>query len=141
MENEQERVAQPVAWCVTGTRRLYNQYEAEQEAQHCGGSTRAYPVYAEPFIAQPAAHIHTQDCMVPHSWVDDNDGPAVCSACGIAQPEQPKTITDERIRAKRYEFVRTLNPRQFTELWTRNINDQGFFDDLVDAAMAKGGAK
>ena len=53
METEQEQVAQPVAWCVTGTRRLYNQYEAEQEAQHCGGSTRAYPVYAEPFTAQP----------------------------------------------------------------------------------------
>ena len=51
--SNQERVAQPVAWCVTGTRRLYSQYEAEQEAQHCGGSTRAYPVYAEPAIAQP----------------------------------------------------------------------------------------
>jgi hypothetical protein len=35
----------------------------------------------------------------------------------------------------RYEYVRKLSPRQFTELWTRNINGEGAFDDLVDAAI------
>lgn len=38
--------------------------------------------------------------------------------------------------AARYEYVRKLNPRQFTELYIRNLNGQGAFDDLVDAAMS-----
>jgi hypothetical protein len=36
---------------------------------------------------------------------------------------------------RRYEYLRTLNPQQFQELWTRNLNGKGGFDDLVDAAM------
>jgi hypothetical protein len=35
----------------------------------------------------------------------------------------------------RYEYVRTLNPRQFQELRERNIRGEGRFDDLVDAGI------
>lgn len=34
----------------------------------------------------------------------------------------------------RYEFVRRLNPRQFAELYQRNISENIPFDELVDAA-------
>lgn len=44
-------------------------------------------------LVQPNEHIHLQDCIVPHSWVDDNDGRAVCSACGIAQLIAPSLGT------------------------------------------------
>lgn len=36
------------------------------------------------------------------------------------------------LAARRYEKVRKLNPQQFAELWQRNINGEGSFDDLVD---------
>ena len=38
----------------------------------------------------------------------------------------------DRKAAQRYEKVRCLNPRQFKELWDRNIRGEGAFDDLVD---------
>lgn len=34
---------------------------------------------------------------------------------------------------KRYEKVRKLSPRQFAEIWDRNIKGEGTFDELVDA--------
>ena len=53
-----EAIAQPTqepnAWRVSGTNRLYDQHEAQQEARRCGGSARAYPVYAEPKPVEPA---------------------------------------------------------------------------------------
>lgn len=37
----------------------------------------------------------------------------------------------------RYEFIRKLNPMCFAELYQRNINGEGAFDDLIDAEMAR----
>jgi hypothetical protein len=37
----------------------------------------------------------------------------------------------------RYEYVRCLNPSQFTELWHDNISGYVPFDDLVDRERAK----
>ena len=34
--------------------------------------------------------------------------------------------------AKRYELVRTLNPREFKQLWMRNMLHGEGFDDMVD---------
>lgn len=34
--------------------------------------------------------------------------------------------------AKRYELVRTLNPREFKQLWVRNIKHGEGFDAMVD---------
>jgi len=34
---------------------------------------------------------------------------------------------------QRYEKLRKLTPRQFSELWLRHINGDVHFDDLVDA--------
>lgn len=37
----------------------------------------------------------------------------------------------------RYEFVRTLSAREFSELFNRSISGEGQFDDLVDEAIIK----
>lgn len=37
----------------------------------------------------------------------------------------------------RYEYLRRFNPRQFQELWNKNLNGAGGFDDLIDAMMAE----
>lgn len=42
---------------------------------------------------------------------------------------------DTEQNASRYQFVRTLSPRAFTEMFMANISGLGAFDDLVDAAM------
>lgn len=34
--------------------------------------------------------------------------------------------------AKRYELVRTLNPREFKQLWARNIKHGEGFDGMID---------
>lgn len=36
------------------------------------------------------------------------------------------------VMAERYEAVRLLNPRQFAELYARNLAGEGAFDELVD---------
>lgn len=33
---------------------------------------------------------------------------------------------------KRYEYVRRLNPRQFTDLWEAHLKSDKLFDDMVD---------
>jgi hypothetical protein len=40
-----------------------------------------------------------------------------------------------RIQYARYEFVRTLTPRLYKDLWERQASGGGRFDDLVDAAI------
>ncbi|MBX3288346.1 MAG: hypothetical protein KF855_03280 [Acidobacteria bacterium] len=42
-----------------------------------------------------------------------------------------------RIGYERYEYLRTLTPRQFAELCERNIKGEGTFDDLVDEGRGK----
>ena len=37
--------------------------------------------------------------------------------------------------AQMYEYVRTLNPQQFGQLFDANISGNGRFDDLVQVAM------
>lgn len=39
---------EPVAWTFTGSNRLMDEYEANLEAKRCGGTTRAFPLYAAP---------------------------------------------------------------------------------------------
>lgn len=39
--------------------------------------------------------------------------------------------------AERYEAVRLLNPRQFAELYARNLAGEGAFDALVDGLVRK----
>lgn len=39
--------------------------------------------------------------------------------------------------AERYEIVRNLNPRQFAELYARNLAGEGAFDALVDELVRK----
>lgn len=41
----------------------------------------------------------------------------------------------DQIAFQRYEFMRTLNPQQFKELWMRNLRGEMPFDELVDAAI------
>lgn len=44
-------------------------------------------------------------------------------------PEQSQT----QLAASRYEYTRTLSPREFSELWEKAL--KGNFDDLVDIAI------
>ena len=37
-----------------------------------------------------------------------------------------------RLGYSRYEKLRKLSPRQFADLYQRNLNGEGHFDDLVD---------
>ncbi|MDB5937466.1 MAG: Ftsk gamma domain [Massilia sp.] len=53
---------------------------------------------------------------------------------GLRPARQAPDGVDAR-DAKRYRFVRTLSPRQFAEIHTRNISGAGCFDDLIDAAQ------
>jgi len=39
--------------------------------------------------------------------------------------------------AARYEIIRKLNPRQFTELYRANMWDGRSFDDVVDELVAR----
>jgi hypothetical protein len=41
-----------------------------------------------------------------------------------------------QISDDRYEFIRTLTPVAFSELWMSNVQGDGNFDDLVDKARA-----
>lgn len=61
-----------------------------------------------------------------------------CMRCGNCGPKARDTSEawaawrDSGTPARRYETVRRLNPRQFTELWQANLRGEGTFDDLVD---------
>jgi hypothetical protein len=37
----------------------------------------------------------------------------------------------------RYETIRTMNPRQFSELWSKNLKEGIPFDTLVDEEVLK----
>ena len=78
----------------------------------------------------------------------DRDGTmtASCPKCGgqyvlLAETKlsttTPPVESVERDAARRYEFVRKLSPRQFADLWQRNVAGEGQFDALVDAALAE----
>jgi len=41
------------------------------------------------------------------------------------------------LKAEMYDYIRTLNPRQFTDLWTRNVSGEGAFDELLLKMMGK----
>lgn len=44
-------------------------------------------------------------------------------------------------KARLYEYLRKLNPRQFQELWTKDVTSGAMFDDLVRAAIAREAGK
>ena len=48
-----------------------------------------------------------------------------------------KFLSPYLLRCRRYEKLRKLNPRQFAELYERNIKGEGLFDDLVDQLPPK----
>lgn len=47
-------------------------------------------------------------------------------------PEAENELMELRIAKKRYEKVRRMNPRQFSDLWSVGIKSGEHFDDLVD---------
>jgi hypothetical protein len=60
------------------------------------------------------------------SWRRGNDSPQ-------GNPDEIGMAIDDCLQAaKRYELVRTLNPREFKQLWARNIKHGEGFDGLVD---------
>ena len=44
-----------------------------------------------------------------------------------------------RDQAELYEQVRKFSPREFRELWTKNVTSGAMFDDLVRAAIKEAG--
>jgi hypothetical protein len=54
---------------------------------------------------------------------------------GQEVPRRDGELSEMCRDAEFYRYVRTLNPRQFTDLWTRNLNGTGAFDDLVAQAI------
>ncbi len=61
--------------------------------------------------------------------------------CGKTECKMPDTaptlltaaIDDVLKAAERYEKIRKLSPREFSDLWMKNVMGGDFFDDLVDA--------
>lgn len=52
--------------------------------------------------------------------------------------EDEGAVTPEAVRAAaRYELVRTLSPRDFSAMWTENLQTGKPFDDLVDEKIAE----
>ena len=71
----------------------------------------------------------------------DNLGGLVPSAVRQAMRQYAQQCIEARnqqgdaIGAARYEFIRTLHPHEFANLWRENVAGRGTFDDLVDAAI------
>lgn len=55
-----------------------------------------------------------------------------------ARLERAAMLSESDLGAKRYEFVRRLNPREFAELYDKNIKTGVHFDELVSQAMKEG---
>jgi hypothetical protein len=51
----------------------------------------------------------------------------------IAYTELLTRVAQLEIQSARYEKLRKLNPRQYGELWQRNLEGDYHFDELVDA--------
>lgn len=94
-------------------------------------SLRALPELTDAMVVNALANLQV-----------DINGPYRCSVtaramrtvleCFItAWNRRPASAPD----AERYEYVRALNPQEFTKLWTRCLIDDKRFDDLVDAAI------
>lgn len=49
--------------------------------------------------------------------------------------ELESKLAEAKKGADRYEYIRKLNPHKFANLWRKNINGEGLFNDLVDAAI------
>lgn len=43
--------------------------------------------------------------------------------------------SDGELNSQRYEYIRRLRPREFEILWMKNLQGEGTFDQLVDAAI------
>lgn len=52
--------------------------------------------------------------------------------------ELESQLAEAKKGTARYEFIRKLHPHEFACLWRKNINGEGLFDDLIDAAMQEG---
>lgn len=50
-------------------------------------------------------------------------------------------VADLQLANARYEYVRKLSPVKFADLYLRNIQGHGTFDDLVDQAVEEQKAK
>ena len=58
--------------------------------------------------------------------------------CDEGYPKRLGEALDEVVKAaERYELLRTLNPREFSNLWRVNIFQETGFDDLVDKMIAE----
>ena len=51
---------------------------------------------------------------------------------------QDNTIGELALGWMRYECVRKMNSRQFSELCKRNLKERIAFDDLIDAEIERG---
>ena len=48
-----------------------------------------------------------------------------------------ENIEKWRAGFERYEFLRTLTPREYAKLWRRALASEGTFDEIVDEAIKK----
>jgi len=58
-------------------------------------------------------------------WIDQDGQKWIVDTSSVRQSE----------RARRYETIRKLTPRQYAEIWRRNLNGENF-DDMIDALAA-----
>lgn len=69
---------------------------------------------------------YTLDCFADEPECDDPESRRrLLKACANGMREAAKGLV-------RYEIVRKMNPREFAELFQRNIDGYGLFDTLVD---------
>ena len=52
-----------------------------------------------------------------------------------------RVVDDLATDARRYKLVRTLNVREFSEVYVANLDGEGMFDGLIDKLCAKRGGR
>lgn len=70
-----------------------------------------------------------EDLLATGRWGQNGEGPLFLT--------YNRGITTDELTTgyRRYEYLRTLNPREFKELWEKNIRGQAPFDRLVDEGI------
>lgn len=93
--------------------------------------------------AQAASYIEMAPrfCDGPRviAWIDNPDRARAVNAFTESFERQIayrfELMLAAQENADMYEFIRTLNPRQFADLYQRNLSGEGTFDDIVRVAM------
>ena len=70
-------------------------------------------------------------------WQDNQRENKEMSNQRFAALLRKENIEKWRAGFERYEFLRTLSPREYAKVWRRALASEGTFDEIVDEAIKK----